>query len=381
MKVRIQIDTETFVRFWLVVISFALLGWLLYSAKTALIIIGVSFFLALALSKPVAAIASKLPGKSRVGGTAISFVAVVATLGVFGLLVVPPVIEQSAKFADTIPTLVDNAQVQWVGLSDVIDRYGLQGQVDSAVNSVRENASSWAANVGSGVISGIGSLAAFLTATLLVLVLTFLMLVEGPMWVKRVWLLYKDKDLMKYHQRLSERMYNVVTSYVTGQILVSAIGALSAGLAVFVISLFTPIPANLAMPIIAVTFVLSLIPMFGATIAGVLAGVLLALNDVPAAIIYVIYFVIYQQVENNVISPAIQSKTIDLTALVVLTAATVGTYMFGIAGGIIAIPIAGCIKILVEEYVSRAKEERHKRSTPVRKVLKKISQETERVTE
>ena len=67
MKVRIEIDTKTFVRFWLVVIGFGLAGLAIYSAKDALILLGVSLFLALALNRPVAAIARKLPGTWQIG--------------------------------------------------------------------------------------------------------------------------------------------------------------------------------------------------------------------------------------------------------------------------------------------------------------------------
>ena len=374
MKVRIEIDTQTFVRFWLVVIGFALAGVLLWNARTALIILGVAFFLALALNGPVARLARLLPGKSRVGGTALAFTAIVATLGLFAVLVVPPIIEQSVKFAETIPQLVNNAQKRSSGLNAFVDRYNLEPQIDNAVQSVQENVSGWAASIGKNVLSGLTSLASFLAAVLLVLVLTFLMLVEGPEWVKRLWGVYRDQERMEYHRRLAEKMYGVVTSYITGQLTVSSIGALAAGLVVFVLSFFTDVPANMAMPIIALTFILSLVPMFGATIAGVLATVLLGLNDLTAAIIYVIYFVIYQQVENNFISPAIQSRSIDLSALVVLAAATVGLYMFGIAGGIIAIPIAGCLKVLLQDYLERAHVSRKKSNRPVAKLLKKAKE-------
>ncbi len=374
MKVRIEIDTQTFVRFWLVVIGFALAGVLLWNARTALIIIGVAFFLALALNNPVARIARLLPGKSRVGGTALAFTAVVAVLGIFGFLVVPPIIEQSVKFAETIPELVNNAQQRSGGLNSFVERYNLEPQIDSAVASVQENASRWATSLGRNVVSGISSVASFFAALLLVLVLTFLMLVEGPMWIKRLWGIYRDHDKMEYHKRLAERMYTVVTAYISGQLTVSAIGAFAAGTVVFILSFFTEVPANMAMPIIALTFILSLVPMFGATIAGVLAALLLGLNDVTAAIIYVVYFVVYQQVENNFISPTIQSKSIDLTALVVLVAATIGLYMFGIAGGIIAIPIAGCIKVLLEDYLDRAKVSRKKSRNPVAKLAKKVKE-------
>ncbi len=357
MKVKIEVDTRTFIRFWLVVIGFALVAFAIYSASFPLIILGIALFLALALNIPVSKIAKRLPGKSRVGATALAYVAVVVLLGAVVLLVIPPIVQQTAKFAQSVPTIVDSATTQWQGLRDFIEKYNLQPQVDQAVNSIKTSASGWAGSVGQNVITGIGSLFTFITACILVLVLTFLMLVEGPMWIKRFWSIYNDERKMRKHKEIAGRMYNVFTGYVTGQLTVSAIGATCAGLAVFIISFIFPnVPASLAMPTAAITFVLSLIPMFGAMIGGVLITLLLAFNNVPAALVYIVYFVVYQQLENNFISPHIQSKKIDLSALAVLGAVTIGLFVFGIPGGIIAIPIAGVSRILIEEYIAGRKQ-------------------------
>ena len=378
MKVRIEIDTRTFVRFWLVVIGFALAALAIYSAMTGLILLGIALFLALALNGPVSRLASWLPGNSRVGGTAIAYIIVVALLSVFVFLVVPPIIQQSARFAETVPTLVDNAQSQWHGLDELIARYHLESQVQNTLESVKSNAAGWAANAGSNIVSGLGSVFGLIVSTFLVLVLSFLMLIEGPTWLKRIWGVYNDQDRMEYHKKLAGRMYNVVTGYVTGQLAVSALGASFAGLTVFILHfIFPAVPANLALPTVAIAFVFSLIPMFGATVGGALIAILLGFNDVSAGIAFVVYFVIYQQIENNFISPAIQAKTVELSALAVLAAVTIGLYVFGIAGGIISIPIAGCIKVLLEDYLARAKENRKKSERPLHKLVKKIQEETQ----
>lgn len=352
MKTKIDIDTRTFVRFWLVIVALVLAAALLYRAQTALIIIGVSIFLALALNAPVAYISKKLPGKSRVGATAIAYIAVVVIIGAILLLVVPAVIQQSAKVAQTIPAVVSSATNSWEGVRDFVEQYNLQGQLDAAIVSIQESASSWAGNVGKNVVAGIGSVFSGIAALILVLVLTFLMLIEGPEWLKRIWRLYKDEKKMQKHRRVAGRIYGVVSGYVMGQLTVSTIGATAAGLFVFILSfIFPEVDANLAMPTAAITFILSLIPMFGATIGGILIAILLALNSIPAAIIYAVYFVVYQQIENNLIAPHIQAKRIDLTALMILGAVTIGLYMFGVIGGIIAIPIAGTVRILIEEFL------------------------------
>lgn len=376
MKVRIEIDTQTFVRFWLVVIGFGLVGFAVYSARTALVIIGVALFLALALSNPVTKLAEWLPGKSRIGGTAIAFTLVVVFLGVFVGLIVPPIIDQTAKVANNVPYLLESAQENWHFTNDIITRYHLEAQVDNTVESVKGNATSWAASIGTSFVSSIGSLFSFFAAAFLTIVLAFLMLVEGPKWLKLFWGTYEDNDKMEYHKRLAKRMHMVVTGYVTGQLAVSGIGAFCAGLVVFMLHFFFPnVAMNFALPTVAIAFIFSLIPMFGATIAGILITILLAFSDVTAAIIFVVYFIVYQQIENNFISPTIQSKTVELSALAVLVAVTIGLYVFGLAGGIISIPIAGCIKVLLEDHFARAASTREKDKKPLHKLVKKIQEE------
>jgi len=365
MKTKIDIDTRTFVRFWLVVFGIGLAAFLLYKAQAALIILGVSLFLAVALNGPVSYIAKKLPGKSRVGATAIAYVAVVIILGAILTLVVPAIIQQSAKVAQTVPSVVESATHSWEGVRGFIEQYNLQGQLDTALKSIQESASTWAGDVGKNIVSGIGSIFAGVAALILVLVLTFLMLIEGPAWLQRLWRMYSDKQRMQKHRRILGRIYGVVSGYVTGQLTVSTIGATAAGIFVFILSfIFPTIDSNLAMPTAAITFVLSLIPMFGATIGGIIIATLLALNSIPAAVIYAVFFVVYQQIENNFISPHIQAKRIDLTALMVLASVTIGLYMFGVIGGIIAIPIAGTVRILIEEFLEYRREAEVRSSKP-----------------
>ncbi len=370
MKTRIEIDTNTFVRFWLVLIGFALAILAIYSARTALILLVVAFFLALALNTPVHFLASRLPGKSRILATAVAYIMIVIGLVGFMFLAVPPIIEQTAKFIETIPALSERTANQWRFVGSFIDQYHLQPQIDQAVGSFQEGASDWAAEIGRNVLSGAGSVISFAVSMFFVLVLTFLMLVEGPTWLERGWGLYSNPVMMKRHRKLAQKMYRVVTGYVTGQLTVAAIGGAFAGFAVFILSLFFDLPGNLALPTIAITAVLSLIPMFGATLAGVLVTLLIAINSVPGAIAYAIFFFIYQQVENNFISPVIQSRRLELSALTVLVAVTIGFYVFGILGSLISIPIAGSIKVILEDFLNERKQKRAESDKPIAKLVK-----------
>lgn len=378
MKVRIEIDTKTFVRFWLVVIGFGLVALAIYSAMSALIIIGTAFFLALALNGPVNRLAGYLPGQSRIGGTAIAFIIVVAILGAFVFLVLPPIVQQSAKFIETVPGLVDTALNQWQGLNNLLVRYHLEPQLNEALNSMKASSASWAASIGSNFISSVGSLFGLIASTVLVLVLSFLMLIEAPVWLKRIWNLYDDQERMEHHKKLAYKMYRAVTGYVTGQLTVSTIGAAFSGLTVFILHfIFPAVPINLALPTVAIAFILSLIPLFGSTIGGALIALLLGFNDITAAVVFVAYFIIYQQIENNFIAPTIQSRAVDLSALAILVSVTVGIYVFGLAGAIISIPIAGCIKVLVEDYLQHTHKKREQGEKPLHKLVKKLQQENQ----
>ena len=376
MKVRIEIDTKTFVRFWLVVMGFGLAGLAIYSAKDALVLLGISLFLALALNRPVAAIAKKLPGKSRLGGTALAYTTLVLLLGCVIWFVIPSIVQQSAKFVESIPSIIDQASSQWRGVNDFIDKNNLRPQVDSMMENIKQQSSSWATSVGTNLLSSVGSLASFLGSLFLVLVLSFLMLLEGPTWVKRLWGLYNDEEKMERHKKLVGRMYNVVTGYVSGQLTVSGIDAILSGFVVFVLSLTFPvINSNLAMLTVMATFVLTLIPMFGATIAGALISLLLFFNNMTAGVIYAIYFVIYQQIENNFVSPSIQSKKVELSALTVLVAVTIGLYVGGLLGGLVAIPVAGVVKVLLDNYLEQVKSKRVENEKPLNKLVKKLKNE------
>ena len=376
MKVRIEIDTKTFVRFWLVVIGFGLAGLMIYSARDALMVLGTALFLALALNAPVRKLASWLPGKSRLGGTALAFMLLIIILTSVIWFVVPPLVQQSAKFAETLPGLVNGVNEQWHGLKGFVEQNGLQSQIDSLMNNIRGQASSWAASFGASIIGSIGSLASFLASAFLVLVLTFLMLLEGQEWMERLWRLYRDEQRRNHHKMLVGKIYNVVTGYIVGQLTVSGIGSLCAGAFVFGMSWFIPeIAANLAMPTILLVFLLSLIPMFGATIAGVVVGLMLMLNSVSAGVVYLIYFVIYQQIENNFIAPVIQGKKVELSALAILVAVTVGLYVGGLVGGVVAIPIAGSLKVLMDDYLAHNREpQAPPRRSPLKKALKKVAE-------
>jgi predicted PurR-regulated permease PerM len=100
-----------------------------------------------------------------------------------------------------------------------------------------------------------------------------------------------------------------------------------------------------------VIFLLDLVPLVGATLGAILVGLITLFNDFPTdTIIWVIWSVVYQQVENTVIQPRIQAKAVQVHPFVVLTSVLFGSTLFGVMGALLAIPIAAAIQISIIEY-------------------------------
>ena len=354
MKVKIDIDTKTFIRFWLVVISFALVVFAVYSMRTALLIIGISAFLSIALSPIVNKLTKHLPKKNRVLGTAIAYLVVIAALGMIIFLVIPPITSQTVKFIQNVPDLMDSGK--YGAVNEFVDKYGLKNEYSSIVDSIKTSTASWTADLGGLVINGIGSVLSAVTSTILILVLTFLMLVDGPGMINRIWKSYPDRKMMQSHQDVARKMYSVITRYVTGQLTVSSIAAVVSGSLVFILSVIFNSSSNLAIPSAAIIFILSMIPLFGEITGAVIISVFIAINNITMAIIFIALFIVYAQIEANMITPKVQSKRIELSPLIILVAVTIGIYLFGIIGGIVSIPIAGCVKVLIEYYIEQSKK-------------------------
>lgn len=376
MRVKIDIDTRTFVRFGLVVLAFVVGLAVLYHLQGPLTLIAVSLFLALALNPPVNWIARHLPGSktNRFAGTAVAYMLVITILAGLLVVVIPPVAQQSSKFAQTVPSLVDQVLSKRDVLNDFLSQYGLQDQLDSAIESAKSQAASFAASVGSTLVNGVGATLAGIVNILFVLVLTFLMLLEGPGWIKRMWDLYENPERLERHRALVQRMYRIVTGYVNGQLIVASIGAVSVLVVVLILSALFPLPANLAIPLAVIAFIGALIPLVGTTIAAVVISLILVLNSLPATIVFVIFFIIYQQIENNLISPVVQSRAVELSALTVLVSILIGISLFGLLGGLLAIPVAGCIRVFINDRIEKSRKERAEENikNPIKKLVSKL---------
>jgi predicted PurR-regulated permease PerM len=321
-------------------------------ARGAVITVLVAFFLALVLNRPVSFIARHLPGKSRVLATLIAYLLVMGLVMLVFFNVVPVFVKQISVFLNQLPDLLYGFQGKSGWLADFLNQHNLADQYATWLKEFQGEIANIAKSIGSSFVDVLNSLVNALINVVFVAVLTFLMLVETPVWEERFWrLIYADSSKRKRHQAIARKMYNVVSGYISGVGTVAAISATLAAVTVAILSSIFGFELSLIWPAWLLIFLMTFVPMFGAMIGGVVVSLLLLLYSWPAAIIFAVYFIIEQQIENNIISPRIQSKKLNMSALVILIAILLGLQIGGLLGALVAIPAAGCVMVLVKEYL------------------------------
>lgn len=342
-EVALTIATPTFFKIVLLIIGTIILLGALRQAGHAMLLIFTAFFLALALNAPVQNLSQLMPGRlrgSRTAATAVSFFVVVAILGAFIGSLVPPLIKQTETFIATVPNSINSLRSEDSNVGQIIRKYNLENQVGNVssqlgarLNSAVGNSFTTLSSIGSSVFS-----------TLTVLVLTFMMLVEGPRWRRLIRSIIPRKRL-DLSDRLSASMYRVIKGFVNGQVTLAALAAFSMLLGLLVLGIGYPIA------LVFIVFICGLIPMVGHTIGAAIVFVVALFTSLPAAIGILLWYGLYQLVENYAIQPRVQANSTDMSPLLVFGSVVIGVSFSGLLGGLVAIPVAGCIRIAILEYL------------------------------
>lgn len=312
---------------------------LVMAAAQSLVLIFVAFFLALALNPPVSYLKEKLPLDSRGLATAVVFIIAFSVVGVLISTLLPPIIRQTDTLITQVPVYVEDLSEHEM-FATLAERFELEERGEQ----IREGVIDRAGGVGEPVLAFITRITTNIVSLLTILVLTFFMLVEGPKWMKRFWEVNSDHH-EEHRKQIAYRMYRVITGYVNGQLLIAAINAFATAIVLLILGI--PYALSLA----AIVGILGLIPIIGASIGAVVVIIAGLVQGVPEAVILAIYYIVYQQVENNFIQPTVQSKSLGMSPLLILVSVVIGINLAGILGGLIAIPIAGCLRVLVLDYL------------------------------
>ncbi len=340
LSIRTTVSNRTVFRV-LAIISLFFLGiWFVYIARTAFSLLGISLFLAIALSRPVNSLARKMPKDSRGLATGAAYIVVLSVIGGLLYIVIPPLISQTRQVVEKAPTYINAIETSDSRQAELARKYN----IPDTLEGIYERQSSRVTEISGPVFTTAKRVISTVAALLTVLVLTFFMVVEGPAWLERFWML-QSEEKRKHRKKLANEMYKVVTGYVNGQLLIATLGATSAYIALRIIGI------PYALPLTGVVWFLNLVPLIGATISGVMLVIITLFNSVPAAIILGIYLLIYQQLENNFVQPLVQSKAVNISPLLILASALIGANIAGLLGALVAIPLAACARILVMDYL------------------------------
>lgn len=343
-KMTVSVTNRTIFRFILWVFAALLAYKFIGRVAHALTLIFAAAFLALALNPIVGWMSRHLKIKSRVRATSAAYLTVIVILVAFLALIIPPLVRQGRDFVQNVPEIVQNFQNQDSGLSRTLHRYNLDKKL---TQGARDFASHYS-NFGSTVFDTGKRVVELAVNILVVLVLTFMMLVEGPQWLKLILGNVAQKDRERY-EKLAHRIYRAVTSFANGQVILAAVAGSFALIALEIASRVMDVSIN-PVALAGIVAMFGIIPLFGNPLAATIVVLVCLLNSSALALVMVIYFIVYFFVENHTFQPYLQSRLNELTPLTVLVAAILGVGFGGFLGALIAIPAASTVKILLEDH-------------------------------
>jgi predicted PurR-regulated permease PerM len=267
-------------------------------------------------------------GLPSILATWIALVSILVVLGGIGWLIVWAVRSQWKDLVDSASQGFGQLQ-DWLGtLPFDIDEKQIEEGKQTAVDFLTSS------QFGSGALAGVSATASFLTGLVLMVVVLFFFLKDGP----RLWeFLLRPFTGTAYDRakRIGGKTVDTLGGYVRGTATIAAVDAIGIGVGLAIIGV------PLALPLSVIVFLTAFIPIVGATAAGILAAlVALVANGPVAALIVVGIVVLVNQLEGNFLQPVVMARSLKLHALVVLLALTAGTILGGIVGAVLAVPIA-----------------------------------------
>jgi predicted PurR-regulated permease PerM len=335
----VRLPAAVVVRTTLIVIGVVVALYLVYLLRRPIGWLVIAAFIALALARPVAWLSRRM--KRGFAITIVYFGLLLVPVGL-GVLAVPPVVTQVQDFVDDAPhyaTDVRNFIERNKTLRDLQRKYDIGGQLQKKAAELPAkvgSAASILANVGLGLLNSV-------LAVVTILILAAFMLGGGARW-REAALRLLPPDRARAWRRVTDEIVGAVGNYVGGALTQAVI----AGASSFVVMLILDVPFRGPLAVLVGLF--DLIPLVGATIAAVIVGIVTAFVDFPTAtIVWTIWAVVYQQVENNLIQPRIQSRAVDVQPFVVLVAVLFGSTLFGIVGALLAVPTAASVQVIVRE--------------------------------
>ena len=342
MSVWDALTTRHIARILFTVAALSALLYLLVQIRSTLLLLGIAIFFAVALGPAVDFFARR--GLPRAAAILVVYLLILFVFGGVLSLIVPPVVNGATDLSQDIPGYVEDLRNSKT-IRDFDNKYDVTSKLQEEAEKLPDKLGDAA-----GALQSIAS--GFVNATfqmLTILTMAFFLLLDG----RRIANFFITRFGRHREERLrgvAERIYKSTSGYVAGALTITSIN----GILTFIVLTILGVP--FAVPLAVLMSFFGLIPLVGATIGGVIILIVTLFTDFPTAtIIYGIFLVLYQQVENNVLQPFIFKRTVNVPPLAVIVAILAGAALLGIVGALIAIPIAAALQIVLKEYYGAQK--------------------------
>jgi predicted PurR-regulated permease PerM len=311
---------------------------------STLMLIVVSLFLAAGLNPAVSFFERR--GLRRSHAVLVVIACVLVAVVLFLVAIVPVITDQVRSITDQAPDWLDRLQNNQT-VQDLDDEYDVIDKIRSYVTGGDFASTLFGGALGIG-LAVLGAL--FNGFIVLVLTLYFVSSLDSTKAA-----LYRLAPASRRERvtLLGNRIFDSIGGYVSGAFIVAMCAGLSSLVFLFVVGL-----GKYAVALAFVVAILDVIPMIGATIGAVIVTAIAFAEDPKIGLACIVFYVIYQQLENYVIYPRVMSKSVDIPGAVTVIAALVGAALLGVVGALLAIPTAAAILLLTREVFVRRQDQR-----------------------
>lgn len=323
----------------------AMSGILYFVYVTRAVLLGfvVAFIFTAALN-PLVAYLERRRIKRMWASLAALSVTVVVLFGVLGSILTPLVTE-GFKLVGNAPQIAEQIAGN-AKLAAFNEQYHIVNKVRDASNQLAGTIT----GAGGPALGVVGRVVGGISEVVIAIIFAFFMLVDGPATWQRL-LGYLSSEQAVKANRVGKQIMKAISGFVTGNLLISLIAAV----VTLVTLLILGVPYAFALAALVGLF--DLIPLIGAALATIFVGLVALSKGVTVAVIVVIVLLVYQFIEGHFVQPVVYSRSVSLSALLIVVASVVGAELAGVLGVLLAIPVAAVLQILVTEFFLNDKSE------------------------
>jgi predicted PurR-regulated permease PerM len=326
-----------------------LLNHVIVEIKTTIRWLCAAIFLALALS-PLVDLVSKARIRARSlprwAAILVSYVLFLAVLTFLVLAVIPPIIHEVGQLGSKLPTYVKDFQ-QWAKDNEEFRQLNHKFHITQLLTQEAQTLPSKIGDAAGALQEITVGLLNNLVEAIVVLTLAFFLLLDGVSMFERSTSRLREEYRVRI-RRVAEKIARIVRSYVTVNLLLAVLAGVFTWLALELLGV------DLAIPLGVLVAMLDLVPLIGFTVGGILVAVVAAFHDFPTAlIIWVILFLVYQQLQDRVIQPIFYKSAVRIQPAVAVLVVLAGAQLAGVLGALLAIPTAAALGAIFDELWPR----------------------------